>query len=149
MKYLFLISLIIFSSSCSNESEIGPVEIKYGQDICEACTMIISEKEYSAQYVYTNGKARKFDDIGCMIHYLNDNKLESDIAVFFVRDYIHKNWINADITHFIYSDKIITPMGHGIVAFSDEQDLKNIQLKIEGEYLGGFEKTIAWFLEKK
>jgi hypothetical protein len=84
-----------------------------------------------------------------MIHYLNDNKLESDIAVFFVMNYIHKNWINVGTAHFIHSDKIITPMGHGIVAFSNEQDLKNIQNKIEEKYLGGFEETIAWFLEKK
>jgi hypothetical protein len=40
-------------------------------------------------------------------------------------------------------------MGHGIVAFSNEQDSKNIQYKIEEKYLGGFEETIAWFLEKK
>lgn len=57
--------------------------------------------------------------------------------------------MNTDNAYFIQSNKITTPMGHGIVAFSDEQDLKNIQLKIEGKYLGGFEKTIAWFLEKK
>jgi copper chaperone NosL len=149
MKYLFLTSLIIFSSSCSNENIFKPVEIKYGQDICEACSMIISEKEYSAQYLLQDDKVKKFDDIGCMIHYLNDNKLESDIAAFFVRDYIHKNWINVGTAHFMHSDKIITPMGHGIVAFSNEQDLKNIKLKIEGKYLGGFEETIAWFLEKK
>lgn len=149
MKSLLLISLIIFLSSCSNENILKPVEIKYGQDICEACSMIISEKEYSAQYVYTNGKTRKFDDIGCMIHYLNDNKLESDIAAFFVRDYIHKNWINADSVHFIHSDKIITPMGHGITAFSTKEDAKKMQAKIEEKYLGGFEETIAWFLEKK
>jgi copper chaperone NosL len=149
MKYLFLISSIIFLLSCSNEVELTPVEIGYGQDLCHACSMIISEKEYSAQYIYTNGKARKFDDIGCMIHYLNDNKLESDIAAFFVRDYIHKNWINADIAHFIHSDKIITPMGHGIVAFSTKEDVNNIQAGIEGEYLEGFEETITWILEKK
>lgn len=135
MKYLFLISLIIFSSSCSNENILKPVEIEYGQDICEACTMIISEKEYSAQYVYTNGKTRKFDDIGCMIDYLNDNKLESDIAAFFVRDYIHKNWINVGTAHFMHSDKIITPMGHGIVAFARKEDLQGVKSKIGGKEL--------------
>lgn len=135
MKYLFLISLIIFLSSCSNENILKPVEIEYGQDICETCTMIISEKEYSAQYIYTNGKARRFDDIGCMIHYLNDNKLESDIATFFVRDYIHKNWINSKNAHFFHSDKITTPMGHGIVAFARKEDLIDVKSKIGGKEL--------------
>lgn len=135
MKSLLLISLIIFLSSCSNENILKPVEIEYGQDICEACTMIISEKEYSAQYVYTNGKTRKFDDIGCMIDYLNDNKLESDIAAFFVRDYIHKNWINVGTAHFMHSDKIITPMGHGIVAFARKEDLQGVKSKIGGKVL--------------
>ncbi|HSG31690.1 MAG TPA: nitrous oxide reductase accessory protein NosL [Thermodesulfobacteriota bacterium] len=137
MKYPILISLILFVLSCSKESELLPVEIKYGQDLCAACSMIISEKQYSAQYILSDGSIKKFDDIGCMIEHLKQEKNErGNISAVFVRDYIHKNWINTDIAHFVHSNKIITPMGHGIAAFGTKEDAKNIETEIKGEYLG-------------
>jgi copper chaperone NosL len=136
MKYLFLTSLIIFSSSCSNENIFKPVEIKYGQDICEACSMIISEKEYSAQYLLQDDKVKKFDDIGCMMHFIKDNKNENgNISAVFVRDFNSKNWINAKNAHFFQSNKITTPMGHGIIAFARKEDLKDVKSTIGGKEL--------------
>ena len=76
---LALFIFLIFAISCSDKPESGPVEIYYGEDICERCKMIISEKDFAAQYQLSNGKTHKFDDIGCMIHYVDehDNNISS------------------------------------------------------------------------
>ena len=139
MKYLLLLPALLIFSACSVDSEIKPAEIKYGQDICDACSMIISEKQYSAQYLLLDGSVKKFDDIGCMIEHIEKTKDETGkLSAIFIRDYNTNNWINIENSHFLKSDKIITPMGHGIVAFANQEDLKNIQSKKEGEYLGKF-----------
>ncbi len=136
MKYIIFLIVILFFSACSKDTEIKPAEIKYGQDVCVACSMIISEKKYSAQYILTDGKVTKFDDIGCMIDYLKQTKNELDrVPAVFVRDYNSNNWINAKNAHFFQSNKITTPMGHGIVAFARKEDLKGVKSKIGGKEL--------------
>ena len=143
MKYYLLLTALLMFFACSKDSEIKPVDINYGQDICAACSMIISEKQYSAQYVLSDGSVKKFDDIGCIIEHLKQTKNEAGkVSAIFVRDYSTNNWINIKNAHFLKSKNISTPMGHGIVAFLNQEDLKNIQTEIEGEYLGNFEQLI-------
>ena len=86
--------ILIFSIiSCKNGPEIKPVEILYGQDSCERCKMIISEKTYSAEYILADGKAMKFDDIGCMIHFNIELGTEHKILAQYVRDCETGDWI--------------------------------------------------------
>ncbi|NIP29786.1 MAG: hypothetical protein GTN99_02580 [Candidatus Dadabacteria bacterium] len=141
MKNILLLSWLLIAAACSNEGDLKPAEIIYGQDLCHACSMIISEIRFSAQYIDENGQVRKFDDIGCMMEYLNQNKPKSEVAAYFVRDYFTNNWINAKNAHFVYSDKLITPMGHGIAALSSKEDMKKIVPEIHLKYLGTFDEA--------
>lgn len=137
MKYLLFIIVALLLYSCSKDRGIKPADIKYGQDICTACSMIISEVPYSAQYILTDGKVKKFDDIGCMIDYIKHTNNELDkISAVFVRDYNSNKWIDAKEAHFLRSTLIITPMGHGIVAFISGKDLKDTKSKTSGKDLG-------------
>ena len=137
MKYLLSISLALLFLGCSEEKEIKPSNIKYGEDLCAACSMIISEELYSSQYILTNGDVKKFDDIGCMIDHIKKKEGELDrISAVFVRDYNSNQWINAKDAYFLHSRLIITPMGHGIIGFSNKEDLKKEQAKTGGKYLG-------------
>lgn len=137
MKYLLFISLVLIFNGCSEDREIKPAIVKYGQDTCTGCSMIISEVPYSAQYILTDGSVKKFDDIGCMIDYIKhtDNELDM-IAAVYVHDYNSNKWIDAKRALFLHSRLIITPMGHGIIAFSNDEDLKKEQTKSGGKYLG-------------
>ncbi|NIS08099.1 MAG: hypothetical protein GWO07_04905 [Candidatus Dadabacteria bacterium] len=102
--------------------------------------MIISEKQYSAQYILSDGGVKKFDDIGCMIEHLKQKKDEyGSVSSVFVRDYVHRNWINTDIAHFVHSNKIITPMGHGVAAFGTKEEAKSIETEMKGKYLGNLD----------
>jgi copper chaperone NosL len=129
-----IFSIILFSIiSCKNETEIKPVEILYGQDSCERCKMIISEKSYSAEYILLDGEARKFDDIGCMIHfaYGEESKGEKILAKY-VRDYNTGNWIDANEAYFVWSKDIVTPMGYGLAAFKDDETARRLAGKAHG-----------------
>lgn len=126
--------ILLFSIiSCKNDTEIKPVDILYGQDSCERCKMIISEKSYSAEYILLDGEARKFDDIGCMIHFHNGEEGKGDkILAQYVRDYDTGNWIDATKAYFVWSKDIITPMGHGLAAFRDEESARRLAEKVHG-----------------
>jgi copper chaperone NosL len=129
-----IFSILLFSIiSCKNESETKPVEILYGQDICERCKMIISEKAYSAEYILPGGEARKFDDIGCMIRFQNEEETNRNkILAQYVRDYNTGDWIDATTAHFVSSKAIITPMGHGLAAFKDKESARRLARNLDG-----------------
>jgi copper chaperone NosL len=133
MIRILIFPFLIFSiTSCKNETEIKPVEILYGQDSCERCKMIISEKTYSAEYILPKGEARKFDDIGCMIHFHNEEESKGDkIVARFVRDYNTGEWIDATKAYFVGSKDIITPMGHGLAAFKDKESARRLAKRVD------------------
>ena len=49
--------------------EAQPPEIHYGEDVCDACGMLISEAKFAAASVDQDGTAHKFDDIGDLLDY--------------------------------------------------------------------------------
>ena len=120
MKKRALLSLILITLAtvaCTSAPNLDePPEIRYGEDICERCTMIISEPRYAAAYVTTDGEAWRFDDIGGMIDH--NRAVSKDVAVFWVHDFDTEEWLKAADAHFVESEHI-TPMGYGIVAFKD------------------------------
>ena len=94
-----------------------PPEIRYGEDICVRCSMIVNEARYAAAYVTAEGEARLFDDIGGMFDY--NAQMNEEVAVFWVHDFDTEEWLKADQAYYVEGD-YITPMGYGIVAFSEE-----------------------------
>ena len=143
---LALLVLFMFLISCSDKPDDGPVNIYYGEDICERCKMIISEKDFASQYQLSNGKSVKFDDLGCMIHYM-DEEDNLNISSVYVMDYSSKEWIDGQDAYYIWSQNITTPMGHGILALKDSKKAKELAEKEKGKYLGGLENASEWVLK--
>ena len=113
---LLLAALLVVS--CGSEPDFDqPPEIRYGEDTCERCLMIINEARYAAAYVSEDGQERRFDDIGGMIDY--HKEIPEDVAVFWVHDYDTEEWLKAESAHFVMNEGQYTPMGYGIVAFGD------------------------------
>lgn len=142
---LALFIFLIFAISCSDKPESGPVEIYYGEDICERCKMIISEKDFAAQYQLSNGKTHKFDDIGCMIHYVDEH--DNNISSVYVIDFDSLQWIDGKDAYFVWTDNIKTPMGYGIIAFKDSQEAKESVEKQKGKPLGSLKDASEWVLK--
>ncbi len=135
---LLIVFVLVFS--CGDKPEGGPVKIYYGEDICERCKMIISEKDFAAQYQISGGKTVKFDDLGCMFHNM-DGEEKAKIFAVYVMDYDSKEWIDGESAYYVWAENISTPMGHGIVALKDSQEAKELANKEKGKYLGGLKDT--------
>lgn len=147
MKLVLLIVLVL-AVSCGDKPESGPAKIYYGEDICERCKMIISEKDFAAQFQYSNGKSVKFDDLGCMLHYMSEQE-QSKISAVYVMDYDSKQWIDGGNAYYVWAENISTPMGHGIIALKDSQEATVLSDKVNGEYLGGLKGARNWVLNDK
>lgn len=107
----------VLAPACAPQSsEPQPPEIAYGQDACEACGMLISEKRFACATVMADKKALKFDDIGDMLVYHMDHP-DLQVAAYFVHDYNTEAWIHGETAFYVMSAAIATPMGHGIAAF--------------------------------
>ncbi len=142
---LALLIICILTISCGDKPKEGPAEIYYGEDICERCKMIISEKDFAAQYKLSNGKYVKFDDLGCLFYYMEEEK--ESISNIYVVDYGSKEWIDGQEAYYVWSEKITTPMGHGILAVKNAQDAQVLAREEKGKYLGGLKAASSWVLD--
>ncbi|RMF87896.1 MAG: hypothetical protein D6736_11855 [Nitrospinota bacterium] len=129
---LLVVSFFVMGCS-SGQSRDTPPDIRYGEDICDQCRMIISEARFAAGYVTTDGRQRRFDDIGDMLLFHAEHAEE--VAAFWVHDYKREEWIRAETAFFVVSRALPTPMGHGVVAFRNEQQARDLADKVAGKVL--------------
>jgi copper chaperone NosL len=119
---LVLWILLAFLASCSPKPEgPQPPEIRYGQEMCSACGMVIDEPRFAAATLLVSEKYLKFDDAREMIIY-HMNHQEDQVAAWFVHDYSSEKWIRGEAAIFVYSKSLQTPMGGGIVAFANQAE---------------------------
>jgi len=125
-RIIFLAVLVLLLlGACQSQVDLSqPPEIRYGEDVCTKCSMIISEARFAAAYYTEQGDARRFDDIGGLFIYHAEN--QEDVAQFWVHDYETEEWIKADQAFYVTSDQLHTPMGFGLIAFSDQERAKRI-----------------------
>jgi copper chaperone NosL len=115
-------------------AEIKPVDI-VAEDMCALCKMAISEKQYAAEFITHDGEPLKFDDIGCMVRYLEGQQNKDDIAAYFVVDFDSREWVRAEAAHYIRSSELQTPMSGGIVAFKDQSKMEAAAAQYQGDRL--------------
>ncbi|WP_436376656.1 nitrous oxide reductase accessory protein NosL [Cytobacillus sp. BC1816] len=132
MKYRYILLmavLVIFLSGCSSSAS-EPAVIKQNRDSCDNCNMGIIELESAAQLILKSGKPVLFDDIGCMIQYIQTENPEYDAA--FVHDYLSSEWISFESSSFIQNGHIESPMSYGIAAFESLEKAEEYQKKHGG-----------------
>lgn len=115
---LLLILMLAVIGGCSGES--GPQPIDEAVDVCASCNMSVSDGPFAAELVQKDGEVLKFDDIGCLAGYLDNNDTDGEA---YVRDFHSKDWIRTDQAFFAESD-FHTPMDSGLVAFREESRLE-------------------------
>jgi copper chaperone NosL len=115
------LTAVLWLTGCGAESPSDtPPEIRYGADVCDQCSMIISEPKYAASYVTTSGEVRRFDDVGELLAY--DAIHKETVHIYWVHDYTSEEWIRADAATFVFNQGLNTPMGWGLAAFANESD---------------------------
>ncbi len=120
---LILASLLMLAllTACSHKTETGPVAVRFDEDICQQCRMVISDPHFVAEIRYfppgKRTKVAKFDDIGCAVTWLKNKPWKADKKTeIWVADYHTKKWINARTA--FYTKVKVTPMGYGLGAQS-------------------------------
>ncbi len=130
MRVLIVFFVSVLMYSCSVE----PSPLIYGKDGCHTCKMTLMDKKFGAEIVTTKGKVFKFDDMNCMINFLNSANMDDhDIAYHLVIDFANpEKFINAKDAHYVKSDKIRSPMASEIAAFSKKEDLDKTNKEWKG-----------------
>ncbi len=131
MIRFFLLSIfIVLFTSC----EVSPQKIEYGSDACHYCDMTIVDRQHASQMVTAKGKAFKYDAIECMVHSLQEDMKDTEIALYLVADFDQPGELmDATSSSYLVSKQIQSPMGANLSAFQNEAAAKKTQEKSTGE----------------
>lgn len=138
-RYLSIFSIVIFLTSCS----VDPRPIAYGQDACHHCKMKLMDPKFGAELVTEKGKVFIFDDVNCMLQYMDSEDGKSQIYKhILVTDYLNPGiLLDANFAFYLKSEEFKTPMASNIVAFPDYDLLKEYKTKSGGVYMAWGELT--------
>lgn len=129
-KYIALVFFGLLLMSCAVE----PQPINYGSDACHYCEMTIVDKQHASQLVTSKGKAYKFDAIECMVHSLQDEFKDTEMAHYLVADFNQPGQLmDAKNASFLVSATLQSPMGANLSAFADENAGTTALEKYEGK----------------
>jgi copper chaperone NosL len=126
------IPLLLFSS-CKPK----PEPFRYGSDECHYCKMGIVEENFGSELVTKKGKVYKFDDIGCMVHTMEEEKMdEKKLAYVLVINFEKKDdFLDVHKTSFVVSEEIRSPMNFKTAAFAGRQAAEKFLEGKEGAIL--------------
>lgn len=122
---------VLVGGCARREDPLTPPSIRYGEDVCAACNMIISDPAYASAYRTTDGSARLFDDLGEMVVYMRTTQ-EPAVATF-VHHYGTRDWLMAEDAAYVQSSALQTPMGFGVAATSSQDEARLLAERIAGQ----------------
>lgn len=96
-----------------------PQDPFWGKQACADCGMSIVDKRFAAQSLEADGEHLFFDDLGCLLHHLEQHKRA--IRRGWVKDAKSSRWL--DIGEARYAAGARTPMDYGFEASADSGDL--------------------------
>jgi copper chaperone NosL len=103
-----------FLAGCQPVDPDRPPTVRFGEEACAACRMIISDERFAAALITGAGDTLKFDDIGCLIEH-QGGRVGPDVACW-VRNFNGQEWLKAPSATFLHSPSVDSPMGYGLAA---------------------------------
>ena len=134
MKYFIICALASILLGCTPQ----PEPLAYNHDACHTCKMTLTDKKYGAEIVTKKNKIYKFDDINCMINFINSGEVaEDEIAFKLVIDYSNpdRGLFEAAEAFYLLSDQLRSPMASEVAAFEHHDSMNAMKKKIGGIYL--------------
>jgi copper chaperone NosL len=128
-----LIAGVTVMANCEKQA-IAPVALA-PEDMCSYCKMAISEKQYAAELIDSEGQAFKFDDIACMANFVTSKRTNDKAIAYFVIDFNERQWIKAEDAYYVRSSGLSTPMNGGLIAFKTESKAQEATNKFHGKLL--------------
>ncbi|MBF0447668.1 MAG: protein NosL [Magnetococcales bacterium] len=129
MKFRWIFPLLAWLiAGCDQSPPQGPAEIRWDRDTCERCRMLISDRQFAAQYRDAKTKVHLFDDLGEMILAIQTIDPQLKPVTAYVSDIETGLWLEAGQAY--YSSGHITPMGFGYGAhespLADRVDFRTV-----------------------
>src|SRR5699024_8952748 len=103
------------------ETAYEPEAIDPNNDVCEICAMAVADDQHATQIILKNDRSLKFDDLGCLYKWLDENG-EEDVGAKCVRDFHTEEWVVIEDATYVFDEAIETPMAYGIISFKDEAE---------------------------
>ncbi len=140
MKYLKISLLLLVGLSflaCEKKVDNGVAKVHWDRDMCARCVMVVSDRKNTVQIKNPNtSKSYMFDDIGCMVLWFEDEKIEwKDRAIIWITDEDTGEFIDARTA--FYDTQNVTPMAYGFSAHKSKQAIK------KGEEIISFDEVVA------
>ncbi|MDZ4808686.1 MAG: nitrous oxide reductase accessory protein NosL [Bacteroidota bacterium] len=135
MKVPSLIALVLLISfitaSCSAKTE----PFNYGKDNCYFCKMGIVDPKYGGEVVTKKSKVYKFDDLICMVRYLQSGTLKGEeIAKKVIINFEKENeFLDVEKVTFWIGPQLKSPMGSNAAAFNSQQAAEKAKAGKEGQ----------------
>ena len=117
-RRLMLLSLALLG--CRGEE--GPLDPVWGKQPCEHCHMLVSQRASAAQLL-VRGERLYFDDLGCLVQWLDEHRADGRAWVRF-----GDSW--ADAVAARYASGAETPMDHGYVAAVEGIDWAELKKRV-------------------
>jgi copper chaperone NosL len=133
MKFAPFLIIPFLILGCSS----GPEPLVYGEDACHHCKMVLADQKFGAEIVTTKGKLYKFDDLNCMINFLNDGDVgEREVQHRLVIDFtVPGKLIDAGNAFYIKSSMVKSPMASQVAAFEHYDSMEKYKQELQGIYL--------------
>lgn len=125
-----LLFTLVFITSCS----ASPEAIVAGKDNCYLCKMTITDTKYGAEILTKKGKFYKFDDMHCLLAFMQTKTIEDgNLKDIYVTDFAgNHSLLKVTESFLLQSDEIHAPMNGNVIAFKDKDSMKNIAARLNG-----------------
>lgn len=117
----------------------GPEPLRYGQDDCANCKMTLTDNRFGAEILTQKGKAYKFDDLNCLVQFLDKGPVPAaEVAHILSADFNKPgSLINVENAFFLENETVRSPMRADVATFSTEADRAGLKRQLGG----GWEMT--------
>ncbi|MFN8176830.1 MAG: nitrous oxide reductase accessory protein NosL [bacterium] len=125
-------------AACARSKPLLPPSVRWGEDVCSACGMIVSEERFAAAAAVAGQggrvEMRVYDDIGCLVRD-GASAGAGRVLARWVHDHGDLAWLRAEGALYVRSASLQTPMGSGVAGFSSRARAEAFRGQKDGEVL--------------
>ncbi len=119
--FVMVMATILLIVGCG-KNQPQPFTPNAKTDKCALCNMAVKNDHFATEVILENGKKLAFDDLGCMVKYMKQNK-NKKAAVSYVRDYNTNKWVQLENATYVHdNDAAKTPMAYNVISFTAKDD---------------------------
>ena len=115
LSLTFFLSLLVIMTACDSSSQ-SETEMR----ICPQCNMELPNSNIHTSTIEGNTKTEYFDDVGCMVLWMKENKIDLNSVDMRVFSNDTKRYIDAKKAFYKFNEK--TPMMYGFSAYENKQE---------------------------